>query len=380
MRSALKANSCPDNLFRPQQIGYPVRILFICKQRHQSGGTNGGGCFGLYTSASLLASALKQDCEVVTVIDGNDIDRVVTQYKPDIVVIEALWVTPAKLAENVRLHPTVHWIVRIHSKAPFLAQEGIALEWIREYQRIRNVVVAVNNWEFAEDLKRLGFNVEYLPNIYSPDPRPEPFGELPGHVTVNCGITFQHLGRRFSMDTIRASSNEVHVGCFGALRPMKNHLHQALAAIQFAERIGRRLRFHINVADDEGTANVLRNLRALLHNSLTHRLVEHGWLPHARFRDLVATMDIGMQVSFSESFNIVTADFVDAGVPVVASKEIAFVHWLYRCEPTTAAMTRTLLWAWRTRWTWLNRRLLHRHNRASDAAWNQYLSGAAPVV
>jgi hypothetical protein len=36
-------------------------------------------------------------------------------------------------------------------------------------------------------------------------------------------------------------------------------------------------------------------------------------------------MDINMQVSFSETYNIVAADSIAAGVPVVSSTEITFV-------------------------------------------------------
>ena len=40
---------------------------------------------------------------------------------------------------------------------------------------------------------------------------------------------------------------------------------------------------------------------------------------------LVSKMDIGLQVSLSETYNIVTADFVNQEVPVITSKEIPFV-------------------------------------------------------
>ena len=45
-----------------------------------------------------------------------------------------------------------------------------------------------------------------------------------------------------------ASTDEdvVNVGCFGAARPFKNMVGQAIAALMFAERIGRPLNFHIN--------------------------------------------------------------------------------------------------------------------------------------
>ena len=48
-------------------------------------------------------------------------------------------------------------------------------------------------------------------------------------------------------------------------------------------------------------------------------------------------MDVCLQVSFSETFNIVTADAVSCGVPVVVSKEISWVASKYFADPTNAA-------------------------------------------
>lgn len=41
-----------------------------------------------------------------------------------------------------------------------------------------------------------------------------------------------------------------------------------------------------------------------------------------------------MQVSFSETFNIVGADFISQGVPFVASKEIPWSNDLFNADPT----------------------------------------------
>jgi hypothetical protein len=48
-----------------------------------------------------------------------------------------------------------------------------------------------------------------------------------------------------------------------------------------------------------------------------------------QFLDLLQTeIDIGMQVSLTETFNVVCADYVTAGVPVVASKEVVWLSSL----------------------------------------------------
>jgi len=64
-----------------------------------------------------------------------------------------------------------------------------------------------------------------------------------------------------------------------------------------------------------------------------HKLIQHDWCDHAEFRRLCAIMDIGMQVSFTETFNIVSADLVSRGVPIVASAELPWIAKKYACNP-----------------------------------------------
>jgi hypothetical protein len=106
---------------------------------------------------------------------------------------------------------------------------------------------------------------------------------------------------------------------------MKNQLTQALAAIKFAEQKNATLNFFINSTRSEtGGDPVLKNIRALFHNG-KHILVEIPWLDHAAFLTFLPQMDIAMQVSLSETFNVVTADCVTSGVPVVTSSEVNWV-------------------------------------------------------
>src|SRR5580698_6050865 len=111
------------------------RILFICKIRNDFYGPS----FGLINSCRFISNALQKngiDSKVVSVNDNNDIDREVHNYRPTHVFIEALWVVPDKFQELIPLHPDVEWYVRIHSKIPFLANEGMAVEWLKKYYEL----------------------------------------------------------------------------------------------------------------------------------------------------------------------------------------------------------------------------------------------------
>lgn len=268
-----------------------------------------GPSFGLMNSCRFIAEALRLrgvEAKVVEVTDNNCIDREVYYYRPTHVIIEALWVVPDKFPVLLRLHPNVKWGVRIHSNMPFISGEGMAIHWLNRYRCLmddfENFYVMANSQRMTTELE-LAMNIDaaYLPNVY-----------------VN-SLTDQNVPR----ETMR--SVYVDIGCFGAIRPLKNQLEQAVAAIIFANELGQPLRFHINSTRVEQNSDpILRNLKGLFEGGC-NELVTHPWLPHHEFLKVVRRMDYGLQVSFSETFNIVAADFVFSGVPFVGSSEI---EWL----------------------------------------------------
>lgn len=303
---------------------YP-KILFILKQHSSSGGysytTNKSG---LLNSAKFVQNALREylciKSEIKVVIDGNGIDKEVHNYKPDIVVLEALWCPPYKVAELLKLYPKVQWVIRIHSKTPFLANEGIAIQWLTELNilanRFGNLKIAFNAKETYEEFKKLGYHhSSYLPNFYFPDKDEE-----------SCGIDHHSFHDK----------KGINIGCFGAIRPMKNQLIQAMAAIEFANKKNKKLYFHMNAGRiEQAGEQVLKNLEALFKDS-EHELVKWSWLEHGTFIKLVKHMNLGLQVSLSESFNIVTGDFVANNIPIIVSEAIDWMPWFTQADTESA--------------------------------------------
>ncbi len=81
-----------------------------------------------------------------------------------------------------------------------------------------------------------------------------------------------------------------------------------------------------------------------------------------------------MQVSYSETFNIVTADFVNNNIPVVVSPEIFWVADLYKADPNSVDSIQTKLeWAWFFGdWKiskFFNKTKLKIYNHNSKVAW-----------
>ena len=341
------------------------KILFILKLRQQSGGgyttLKHSGLFNSATFVHDMLDANGFTTDLVQVVDNNQIDAAVTQYKPDIVIIEALWVVPEKFDILQKLHPKVKWIVRLHSEIPFLANEGIAMEWINGYVRQENVYVSTNSETSYRDLYK-----------YLDVPRHRFLEKklilLPNYYPVSNNI--------LPVETHWDSRRTIDVGCFGAIRPMKNHLIQAFAAVQFAEENHLMCRFHINSGRVEGRGDaVLKNLRAFFAGlEHRHELVEHDWLDREEFLYVVQGMDIGLQVSFSETFNIVSADFVSEDIPMVTSKEIDWMPSIFTADPTDVQdivkiMKRTLFYARHFSWTDLQRRSLKKYVNHSKDVW-----------
>ena len=292
------------------------RILFLVKQRQLGPYSYSHGASGLLNSARFVTTMLERlgfDAKLVTCVDGNSVDKEVFDFKADIVFVEAYWVTPAKFAELQKLHPRVKFLVRNHSKPPFLATEGIAFEWTLAYMK-QGVAVAFNSTESCVAFRNLatshgidGSLSLWLPNYYA-------YAEFEPARGKKAGT--------------------IDIGCFGAVRPLKNHVSQAFAAIEVADGRGEELRFHINATRIEGNGadNVLKSLRAMFAGT-RHKLIEHGWLEHADFLKLMQLMNACMQVSFTETFNVVSADAVIMNVPVVGSPEIDWLHGFVKANP-----------------------------------------------
>src|SRR4029077_13203086 len=69
----------------------------------------------------------------------------------------------------------------------------------------------------------------------------------------------------------------------------------------------------------------------------TPKLLEHDGWTRPQSLALCRRLDIGMQVSLSETFNIVTADCVQENVPVLGSPEILWIDKRVQADPSEGA-------------------------------------------
>lgn len=351
-----------------------TEILFILKRREDYSAkihSEKGLSTGLFNSATFVCDMLNYEgieSALEVAIDNNCIDRLVTLHKPRVVIIEALWVVPSKFYELSKLHPGVTWVIRLHSDMPFMATEGISLDWIGNYAAHPNIVLAPNSprmydevkiylkakhWEWTKE--EIDNKIVYLPNFYP----------------------IETTQKKFNRD-----KHWIDIGCFGAVRPLKNHVMQAISSLQFAEDINKELRFHINIGRVEGRGEpTLHNLQGLFEN-LTHKghkLIGHEWAPHNEFMNVCKKMDIGMQVSFSETFNIVGADMISSGVPFIGSRgEIPWGIKFFSADPQSSKSIIKALhrayWLPELNVVW-HRHNIHNYSNRTIKIWTKYFRG-----
>jgi hypothetical protein len=288
--------------------------LFLCKKRQEYGNQSYNN--SLVISGQMLVSMLQLNghpAALEEAVDQNCIHKFVLQYKPSVVVIEAIWVTPVKFKELQKLSPQVKWVVRINSEVPFLAAEGNSISWIQAYLT-QGITMAFNSETALADFQVFAGmgTLVYLPNYYKPT-KVQP----PGGHNVN-----------------------IQVGCFGAVRQMKNQLEQAFAAVKYGKLKGRPVSFHMNKDKvEQGNEGIIPTVRSVLE--LTgNELILNPWLGHKDFLALVRSMDICLQCSFSESFNMCAADSVSVGVPTVGSPA---VRWLPRVSQVNPASSNDIV-------------------------------------
>ena len=337
------------------------KVLFILKRRDNFNPEKHsalGMSTGLYNSAKFM-NEIVPNSKMVVVRDNNDIDREVTLFRPTHVIIEAVWVIPSKFIILQKLHPKVKWIIRLHSEMPFIAGESRAMDWIAEYAKFDCITLACNAPRFMRETKTylnaMGLNADekviYLPNFYPQEYKEKHFDKNKDHIDI---------------------------GCFSAIRPLKNQLLQSIAAIQFANDIGKKLKFHINSGRIEMNGSpVLNNLKHVFEHlyDAGHELVNHEWTPRKQFLELCASMDIGLQVSFSETFNIVGADLISQGVPLVSSKEIPWASTLWNADPTDSdeiCKKLHMVYTSPTTNVYLNQMKLTKYTTETKNIWDKY--------
>ncbi len=232
----------------------------------------------------------------VDLVDFLKVNRDVTD-----VVISAPWLSLVDVEAMTKYFKDMRFIIVTHSNVGFLQADPYAFTLIRNYialsREIPNLRIGANCYKFQEWLsKAYDVDAVALPNLY-------PVGERcfkPRHIP-----------------------SLIRIGTFGAIRPQKNVLSAAAAALYIGKELSTPVEFSVSTGREDGGGNVILNaIRQMSKGLPEFFLVERYWSDWRTFRRIVREQDLLIQVSYTESFNMVTADGVAEGVPSVVSYAI----------------------------------------------------------
>ncbi len=320
---------------------------------------------GLAVSAQNTAKYLRTkgiDAKVRPVRNAGEIEALILKENPTHIVVNALWVPTMDLATLVYKYVDVSFSVLCHSNIAFLQAEPRGIILLREAADLE--LSAVGNFNVATNSKSGARSLEdaweapitYLPNLYYLDDSAKSYR------------------RKWSGGTLR-------VGTFGAIRTLKNPTGAAFAALSIATNLATDLEYHINVGRNDGgqATPLIRAIEAIFSGLPNATLVKDNWDAWSGFRRLVRHMHLLLQPSFTESFNVVTADGVAECVPSVVSDVIEWApdHWKVSPDdvPAIARTGRALISDEHTGIDGL--RALTEHNELGYNNWVKYLTSRA---
>lgn len=259
---------------------------------------------GLYNGVNLITRALVQrglDIGVVEISKATQLSDEIERHKPNLVIVQALWLDPDEIEQLKKKFRKVKFACHLHSNIPFLSIEGKAMEYCHRYAKM-GVKIIANSYESFIAYRSF----------------------LPEEMVVWCNNIYS----RPETKAPKKSDEHLDVGCFGAIRPMKNILTAAMAAIQYAKDYDRKVNFHFNSSRIEaGGSGTYQNLIQLFLHLEDERVAMQpvDWVAPDQFPEYMSRMHVHLQPSMTETFNVVTADAIMANVPIVVSRAIDWV-------------------------------------------------------
>ena len=313
---------------------------------------------GLGVAAMNTAKVLRSRgiaAEVVPVVNAADLSASLDTSVSH-AVVSAPWIPTADWQRMVTQYPNIKFAVNCHSNVGFLQADANGVKLVREAMEIErgtwNFHVAGNSSKFCNWLSSAyQAPCTYLPNLY-------------------------HLDQAAPISRPLFGGGTLRIGAFGATRPLKNFMSAAGAAIDIATQLKADLELWLSAGRTEGGGCILDAVRAMTAGLPHVKLVQSGWQSWPSFRTTVRHMHLLMQPSYTESFNMVTADGVAEGVPSVVSSAIDWApdHWKASVDDVRdiARVGRYLLADPHAPADGL--RALTQHNREGLDAWMSHLS------
>ncbi len=321
-------------------------------------------CVGLNVAGYTTAKFLEEngvDVTVFPVRHNIDLVNAIDKYhqthdhRLTHVIISAPWLSAYDVKNLIENFSDIKFVILSHSNVGFLQADPWGVELLRKYIELSmthsNISVGGNSSRFTHWLSiAYGGDAVLLPNLY-------PIDEF------------------VRMKPIWDGHSPLKIGAFGAARPEKNLMTAAAAAILIQRKLGVDVELHMSSGGENDKNNVTNAIEQMYKDLDGNTLVQHNWSYWDVFIKLISQMDLLLQPSYTESFNMVTADGISVGVPTVVSSAI---HWAPRkwmaevdSPEDIAEVGITLLTNRRRRNLGID--ALMDHNKRSLALWMGYL-------
>ncbi len=274
-------------------IGLGVSALNNCKNLNQMG-----------IRAQVMP--LKEPADLVNALKQN----------PNVthVTISAPWIPTDVLSSLCAYYPDTQFAVVSHSNTGFLQADRNGIRLIKEAIELEgatfNFHVAGNCTQFVGWMEETFKEpCTYLPNMYF--------------------LHNRHGARKELWD-----GGLLRIGIFGATRSLKNFVSASAAAMEIATNVGVQTEIWINSGREDGPeSKVIRGaITELVAGMPNIELKLANWASWSAFKKLIGTMNLLLQPSYSESFNMVTADGIAMGVPSVVSEAISWAPRSWKAE------------------------------------------------
>lgn len=265
----------------------------------------GLGVSALNTAKVLRANQVNAD--VWAILGARDIQTKIDAdskngNRPSHVVISAPFIPTLDLQNLVFSNSDIQFALTCHSNVGFLNGDPHGLQLFRDALNLEkgslNFCAAGNSKRFCNwILDAYGNPCTYLPNLY-------------------------FLERNFPVSRPLFNGGILRIGVFGAIRPLKNLMTAGASILEIANNLHVDTEMHVSAGRVEGGGTVLQSLEAMFKNVPGVKLVFNSWQQWPVFRRTIRSMHLLMQISYTESFNMVTADGAAESIPSVVSEAI----------------------------------------------------------
>lgn len=289
-----------------------TRVVIVAKsdKGQLTGSEMGLSVTSLMTAKTLRARGI--DCHVWCLPSAEDLKlKLKTEEWKDerpithVIINTPGFIGPMCYEQMAITWPRITFVMLNHSGLAYLSIDHDAwrnIRWLLDLQAtFDNVFVAGNNPRFQRALvQTFGRETPLLPNLYD----------------VTNFKPLHEKGPYYS---------PLKIGSFAEGRPWKNQLIAAMAALEIMRAVGANgLELYVNADRWPTTHGLSETRRQLLEDLPGVRLIPVHWQPWHTFMRVVEDMQLLLYPSFDESFGMVPADGIAAGVPCVTT---AALEW-----------------------------------------------------